>query len=134
MKERSFKTQGIYFDLELIFKELNERFFAGSINARLRWGIRRQSEGKKSLRLGSYQPKNKIITINPCLDQAVVPRLCLERILFHEMIHQYMPAKKSALGKNSIHHDEFNAFEKNFPFLKEADLWLSANLARLLRS
>jgi predicted SprT family Zn-dependent metalloprotease len=134
MKDRSYNTCGLYFDLQAIFNELNNRFFAAQIEAKLRWGQRRVgAQAKRAIRLGSYHPRTKIITINPCLDQAIVPKICLERIVFHEMVHQYLPAKKSPAGKNLIHHKEFNTFEKSYPYLREADLWLESNLCRLLR-
>jgi len=132
-QEPYFNTQGLYFDLRPVFCELNTRFFAGQIDARLRWGQRRSIAQKQAIRLGSYQPKLKIITINPCLDQAIVPLICLERIIFHEMTHQYLPAIRSHNGKNIIHHREFNNFEKSYPYPREADLWLKTNPSRLLR-
>lgn len=127
-------SQGIYFDLMQVYSELNDRFFDGKIEARVRWGIKRtKSVGlKRTIRLGSYQPKNKLITINPCLDQAVVPQICLERILFHEMAHQKFPARRASNGKIMVHYREFNDFEKNYPHLKLADHWIKANLKRLL--
>lgn len=129
------KSRGVYFDLEPMFHELNVRFFDGKIKAHLRWGQRRKpiTGAKRTIRLGSYHPKAQVITINPCLDQAMVPAICLERILFHEMAHQSFPAKKSADGKNLVHYQEFYDFEKTYPYIREADLWLKANLTRLLR-
>ena len=126
---------GTYFNLMPIFRDLNQRFFHDKITARVRWGRRRSfaAHAKCSIRLGSYSPSNQTIIINPCLDQASVPLLCLERILFHEMLHQHLPAKKSSRGRSEIHHRQFKDFEKSFPHLKEADLWIAANLTRLLK-
>jgi hypothetical protein len=126
------KTTGVYFDLGKIFADLNWRFFAHSIEANIKWGIRRQLRSKRSIRLGSYHPDKKTIIIHPCLDQAMVPLICVERILFHEMLHQHLPIKKSPTGKNLAHYPEFYEFEKKYPYLKEADLWLKGNLPRLL--
>jgi hypothetical protein len=125
-------TQGIYFDLTLIFNDLNKRFFNQSIVASLSWGRRKTLHGKRSLRLGSYHPVKKAILINPCLDQAIVPHICIERIMFHEMLHQYFPAKKSHTGKNLVHYREFYEFEKTYPYLEQADRWFAVNLKRLL--
>jgi len=133
-QELKLNTSGLYFDLQPIFHGLNTRFFAGIIKAHLRWGQRRKTlHSKRAIRLGSYHPTTKIITINPCLDQAIVPTICVERILFHEMAHQYYPPKKSPSGKNLVHYREFYDFEQSYPYIKEADLWLKANLSRLLR-
>lgn len=133
--EAAFKTKGLYYDLAPMFEALNERFFKQkNIFARLRWGKKRSGSNlsKRSIRLGSYQPSSKIITIHPCLDQAIVPSICVERILFHEMLHQHFPAKKCKSGRMLVHYREFYEFEKKYPYLKEADLWIKANLQRLL--
>jgi hypothetical protein len=129
------KTQGTYFDLAQIFSELNSRFFYGKIEAELRWGNKRSPPpaAKHTIRLGSYHPLKRLITIHPCLDQAAVPGICVERILFHEMAHQIFPSKRSPSGKILVHYREFNDFEKNYPYLSEADRWIKTNLPRLLR-
>ncbi len=127
------QTLGIYFDLMPLFVDLNRRFFDETIEAQLTWGIRRKERSvKRSIRLGSYHPASKTIVINPCLDQAIVPMMCVERILFHEMLHQHLPAKKDRAGKNRVHYPEFYDFENKYPYLKEADGWIKANLKRLL--
>lgn len=127
------KSQGVYFDLAVIYHDLNGRYFNHTIKADLAWGQRRSKTHKASLRLGSYHPVKRRITINPCLDQAIVPYICLERIMFHEMLHQYFPSKKSPSGKNLVHYREFNEFEKKYPYLEQADFWLKTNLWRLLK-
>lgn len=126
------KIKGIYFDLGEIFLDLNERFFSRQIEANLIWGRNGpKKRNQVSIRLASYHPQSKTITINPILDKAIVPKFCLERILFHEMAHQQFPSKKSLLGRNIAHHKEFKNFEKNYPYLKEADKWLKDNINKL---
>lgn len=132
MKVKTMATKGVYFDLTIIFDDLNKRFFNQTITATLSWGKRKTLLQKRSIRLGSYHPGKKNIVINPCLDQAIVPHICVERILFHEMLHQHFPSKKSPAGKNLVHYREFYEFEKKYPYLQQADLWLKANLKRLL--
>lgn len=130
---KSNKALGIYFDLQTLFHELNHKFFDGKIDALVKWGMKRKTTtAKRSIRLGSYHPHKKTIIINPCLDQAIVPTICVERILFHEMLHQHLPIKKGPCGKNLAHYPEFYAFEKNYPYLKQADLWIKNHLNRLL--
>jgi hypothetical protein len=123
---------GIYFDLILIFMDLNERFFNRSINASVNWGRTRKINQKNSIRLGSYHDTHKSITIHPALDQPIVPLICLERIMFHEMLHQYFPCKKGLNGRRLVHYREFYDFEKKYPYLTEADRWLKINLKKLL--
>lgn len=128
------EIKGIYFNLNEIFSDLNISFFNNEISAILRWGtIKKNFDFKKrSIRLGSYQHDTKTITIHPNLDRAIVPQIILERIIFHEMAHQKFPIKKGPNGKNLIHYKEFYDFEKTYPYLAQADLWLKANLNKLL--
>lgn len=134
MNEHLNKTRGVYFDLTLIFNKLNADFFNNEITADLCWGKKTpKNEKKRSIRLGSYHPKCGLITIHRCLDQAMVPSICIERIVFHEMAHQKFPCIKGKGGKRIIHHLAFTQFEKTYPFLKEADQWFKANLHHLLR-
>lgn len=126
--------KGIYFDLIPIFNQLNKKYFNNQIKASLRWGSKRSSsKPKKSIRLGSYQPSHKIITIHPSLDQAMVPIICIERILFHEMAHQRFPAKKDLRGRILVHYHEFFEFEKRYEHLSQADNWLKHNLSQLCK-
>lgn len=128
------RSKGVYFDLLPMYHDLNRRFFNGTITAQLSWGMRRKAKegSKRSIRLGSYHPHSKTILINPCLDQAIVPAICVERILFHEMLHQHLPAKRDRSGKQRMHYPEFYDYEKKYPYLREADGWIKANLPRLL--
>lgn len=123
---------GSHYDLAQIFNDLNTRFFEKKISASITWGRRRKARSKKSsIRLGSYHHDTRAIIINPCLDQAQVPAICVERIVFHEMNHQKYPIKR-VKGKNLIHYREFYEYEKTYPYLKEADSWIKANLGLLL--
>lgn len=121
-----------HFDLIAIFNDLNQRFFHNTIKASIRFGQLRKSKHKYSIRLGSYHHIHKAITIHPSLNQPLIPLICVERIIFHEMLHQYLPMKKGPKGKMLIHYPEFYAFEQKYPYLKEADRWLKTNLITLL--
>jgi hypothetical protein len=127
------KKLGLYHNLEPIFMDLNQRYFALTIEASIGWGQKRTTNQKRSIRLGSYYPHKKAIFIHPCLDQAIVPHICIERIVFHEMVHAHLPGKLSSAGKLLVHYPEFYEFEKKYPYLEQADRWLKANLPRLLR-
>lgn len=122
----------ICFKLENIFSELNNQFFNGAITANIKWGQKRVSHrAKRSILLGSYNIQKKTITIHPALNQPEIPLICLERIVFHEMLHEKFPRKKTS-SKNCIHHPEFLNFEKSYPYLRQADIWIKNNLKKLL--
>jgi hypothetical protein len=125
---------GVYHDLDAIFIKLNHLYFNGSISAQVVWGKKASSSLglQRSIRLGSYCSKRRLITIHPALDQALVPRLCVERILFHEMLHQQCPPKQNKRGRRSVHPPEFLAQEKKFAGLNVVDEWFKAHLTVVL--
>jgi hypothetical protein len=126
--------RGVYHDLGEIYRRLNHTYFENRINATITWGRHRSSAGgrKYSIRLGSYESNARLITIHPVLDQASVPRLCVERIVYHEMLHERHPAKRIR-GRRSIHTPEFKAAEALFIGATLADDWFKTNLDRILR-
>lgn len=122
-------------DLQPIFNDLNEIYFENQVRAELAWGQTGQFRGKKrrSIILGSYDSRAHRITIHPALDQEWVPRLCIARVVHHEMLHAVYPERKSPSGRRILHGPEFKRAEALFKDAKEADQWLDRNLDQLLR-
>ena len=52
-------------------------------------------------------------------DSLAVPRLALEYVMFHEMLHLRYPVEHRG-ARRCVHTYEFRAAEKQFPQLKEA--------------
>lgn len=123
--------KGTYHDLRVIYDYLNKRYFQDQVRASIAWGRFGNRTRAYSIRLGSYDYLGKTITIHPALDQAVIPRLCVERVVHHEMLHQMFPAKTSR-GRRQIHTPEFRAAEKLFFGAQLADAWFDSNLTRIL--
>ena len=125
---------GIYHNLDIIYAHLNALYFESQISASIAWGRHRTSPNRRkySIRLGSYEPNSRHITIHPALDQAAVPRLCVERIVYHEMLHQKFPEKRVSRSKRSIHTPEFRAAEKLFLGADLADAWFKSNIEQIL--
>lgn len=127
--------EGENHDLLEIFRELNRRYFDARIEAELTWGSTGSFRGhaRQSITLGSYDYRAKRITIHPVLDQPLVPRLCVARILHHEMCHARHPAEESPGGRRLVHTPAFRREEARFDGAREADAWLDANLDAILR-
>lgn len=127
--------EGENHDLLEIFHELNARYFDARIEAELTWGSTGSFRGRsrQSITLGSYDYRAKRITIHPVLDQPLVPRLCVARILHHEMCHARHPAEASPGGRRVVHTPAFRREEARFEGAREADAWLDANLDAILR-
>lgn len=127
--------EGENHDLLEIFHELNARYFDGRIEAELTWGSTGSFRGtsRQSITLGSYDYRAKRITIHPVLDQPLVPRRCVARILHHEMCHARHPAEETPSGRRVVHTRAFRREEARFEGAQEADAWLDANLDAILR-
>ncbi len=106
--------QGNHWDLVEMFEQLNAAHFHGLMaQPRLGW-----SRGPSRTMLGHYDPSHNAIIISRALDQPDIPRLLVEYVLFHEMLHLRYPVEHRA-GRRSVHTAEFRRAEKEFPRLKE---------------
>lgn len=111
--------RGRYYDLDEVFDTLNVRHFHGLLGRpQMSWS------GEKARRLlGHYDPAHNAIIISRVFDQARVPRLAMEYIVYHEMLHLKHPVKMRG-GRRLVHGREFRADEKLFPYLEEANAFL----------
>jgi len=111
--------RGRYIDLDRVFSDLNERYFAGSIGRpRLSWSAR------KSRRvLGRYDSTHHTIFISSLFDSPGVPGYVIEYVMFHEMLHVKHRTQIHDF-RVVVHTPEFKSEERNFPHYQEARLWL----------
>lgn len=126
-------TKGRVWDLQEVFDHLNSRFFQGRIDARISWGrgSKRSARRHRSIKMGSYSVEDKLIRIHPALDRTFVPRLFVESVVFHEMLHSIhaIPVKD---GRRQFHTPAFLEQERTFPHYLDAKKWERANINRLL--
>lgn len=107
--------QGQHWNLEEIFAVLNERFFNGLLaQPSLGWS-RRVSRTV----LGHFDPGHNAIIISRLFDKPNIPRLALDYVMYHEMLHLRHPVETKG-ARRRIHPKEFRDAEKLFPDLKEA--------------
>jgi hypothetical protein len=118
-RKRLQSAQGVYYDLDEVFETLNTRFFYGLLGRpQMSWS----GERARHL-LGHYDPAHNAIIISKVFDQARVPRLAMEYIVYHEMLHLKHPVKMRG-SRRSVHGREFREDEKAFPQINEARLFL----------
>jgi len=133
-RQLEFETDGRYFDLRAMFEKLNSRYFGNRLRGyKIIWGKRRQERPRENFIFGTIQEEDRIIRINPWLDQRFVPTWFLEYVLYHEMLHAIVPDQMNQSGRRCVHTDEFNRREREFRFYKRARRWEEENLARFLR-
>jgi hypothetical protein len=107
--------RGEHYDLQAIFEELNLRFFHGLMGRpELSWSAR-----LSRTMLGHYDPSHNAIVLSRLLDSPGVPRLAVEYVMYHEMLHLRFPVDHRG-ARRCVHTPEFRAAEKAFPGLREA--------------
>lgn len=114
-RKRMQHPQGSHYNLEEMFEDLNFRYFFG-LMARPRLGWSPQES--KTL-LGHYDASHNAIVLSRILDRPGVPRLAVEYVLFHEMLHLRHPAEHRG-ARRCVHTREFKLAEKQFEKLTEA--------------
>jgi len=118
-RKRLRAPRGYFYDLDAIFEDVNVRFFHGLMaRPRMSWSqIRTRSI------LGHYDPAHNAIIISRVFDHPAVPLYALEYIVYHEMLHLKHPVKLRG-SRRCIHSAEFQAEEKLFPELAQANAFL----------
>ncbi|HVO96895.1 MAG TPA: SprT-like domain-containing protein [Bryobacteraceae bacterium] len=108
-------AQGRHYNLDHIFEELNFQYFHG-LMARpvLGW-----SPNASRTMLGHYDPSHNAIVLSRILDRPQTPRVAVEYVLFHEMLHLRHPAEHRG-ARRCVHTKAFKEAEKRFERLGEA--------------
>jgi hypothetical protein len=118
-RKRLRPARGHFYDLDAIFEELNTRFFHGLLGRpRMSW-----SQTKTRRILGHYDPAHNAIIISRIFDHFAVPRYVLEYIVYHEMLHLKHPVRLRGT-RRCVHSAEFQAEEKLFPHMAQANAFL----------
>ncbi len=107
--------QGDAYNLEEMFEALNQSHFHGLMARPLLGWSRRPSRTM----LGHFDPSHNAIILSKLLDRAAVPRLAVEYVMYHEMLHLRYPVEHGTM-RRCVHTSEFKKAEKMFPRLKEA--------------
>jgi hypothetical protein len=107
--------RGEHFDLQRLFEELNENYFAGSLHRpHIGWSTRSWRR-----QFGCYDPGPNQILLNRRMDRPGVPQFAVEYVLFHEMLHVKHPTRRSGCSLVS-HSREFREEEKRFAEFERA--------------
>jgi predicted metal-dependent hydrolase len=118
-RKRLHSPRGYFYDLDTVFEELNKRFFHGLMaRPRMSW-----SQTKTRRILGHYDPAHNAIIISRVFDHPQVPAFVLEYIVYHEMLHLKHPVRLRG-SRRCVHSAEFQAEEKLFPQVAEANAFL----------
>jgi hypothetical protein len=116
------RARGKFHDLSGLFREINEEYFSGMVEAAITWGSRSPRHSVRKRTLGSYSGRTNIIRINPVLDRKTVPRYFVAFIVYHEMLHAAMGTPITG-ARRSIHSREFRKRERLFRNYDRAMAW-----------
>lgn len=109
--------RGKVYHLAAIRDRVNQLYFNGQVACRIGWGREgtpRHRARTRSIRYGSYDKTQKLIRINPLLDDPRVPAEFVEYIVFHEMLHAAVPSEKGD-SRWAHHHETYRTLEQRFP-------------------
>lgn len=107
--------QGAFYDLDPIFDQLRDHYFDPLMpKPQLGWS-RRPS---RTL-LGHFDHAHNAIILSRLLDRPDVPRLAVEYVLFHEMLHLKHPVEHHG-SRRRVHTRAFREDEKKFTGLADA--------------
>ena len=107
--------QGQVYDLDPMFDELSTKYFGGQMRKpQLGW-----SRGVARWLLGHFDHTHNAIILSRILDRECVPKLAVEYVLYHEMLHLKHPVDHRG-ARRCVHTREFKTDEKLFVGLKAA--------------
>lgn len=133
-RQFEFNTEGRFFELQSIFDKINAHYFGKRLRRyTITWGRKRKKRPENMIVFGSIQEEDRIIRIHPLLDREFVPRWYIEYVIFHEMLHAFVPDRYDSAGRRIVHHEGFLKREREFRFYKRATEWERENLGRFLR-
>lgn len=131
-------TQGAHHDVLSIFNGLNDKYFGGTVDSLITWGRvgsrRSATGGRRSIKLGSYSPAERLIRVHPALDRPWVPRYFVSYIVYHEMLHHVIPAVETRGGRRTVHPPHFMERESMFHNFDRALAWERRHIHRVLRT
>lgn len=134
------RSEGAALDLRQVVDDLNHRYFEGRLSVEITWGRSSTGTGHRcrrghtaSLQLGSYSYEDNLIRIHRVLDDPGVPRLVVEAVVHHELLHADMPPEIHN-GRRYFHTPEFRRRERLFRQLDRANAWIQEHLPELLRA
>jgi hypothetical protein len=124
-------ARGQVHDLQVIFDRLNAEHFHDLVEARIGWGPNRGGGRRRTIKTGVYVQDARLIRIHPALDRPEVPEFYVRTVVFHEMLHQVVPAFERG-RRRVVHGPEFRRRERAYPDHARARDWEEKNLKLLL--
>ncbi len=112
-------TRGAFHDLAESFARVNAKYFAGAMaRPKLTW-----SRSFTRRKFGHYDHVRDWVMLSSTMDQAGVPALVVDYIMYHELLHKKHGIKWSN-GRGYAHTAAFYADEKKFEGWERGEGWI----------
>lgn len=126
-------TQGEVHNLDEMFQLLNKKYFRHKCDAAYMWGRLPTRKRRRSIHFGNYNFETNTIRMHPVLDRKFVPAYVVEMVMYHEMLHWYIPPVQKN-GRRYVHTRLFHQAERFHPYYEKAKVWKEKNLLKLLKT
>lgn len=114
-RKRMRPPQGRHYNLDELFEQINQMYFHGLMaRPALGWSLR-----ASKTHLGHYDPSHHAIILSQALDHPQIPRVLVEYVMYHEMLHLRFPVERRGL-RRVVHPKAFREEEARFAQLAEA--------------
>jgi hypothetical protein len=108
-------AKGEAYDLQIIFEELNFKYFDGLMaQPQLGWSVR-----PSRTTLGHYDPSHHAIVLSSLMDTKECPDILVNFVMFHEMLHLRYPTEHKG-ARRCVHTQQFKQAERQFDGWEEA--------------
>lgn len=124
------QTKGEVYDLDEIYREINERYFEGKVNLSITWFGTKGRLFRSRVNFGMYVDTQKLVKIHRTLDDATIPRFVVAFVIYHEMLHHICPPIVTERGVTTIHTKCFRNLEMQHEAYKAAETWIEDNKER----
>ncbi len=123
-------TKGAVYDLEEVCDHVRAQYFDPPIDrpASLVWSMQPTFRT-----FGQYSAVLDRITVSRSLDSAHVPRLVIDYVMYHELLHKLHGMPRGDSGRRAAHTAQFRTDEKLFPGREGAEQFMSRYSAQLRR-
>lgn len=127
LDKKKMYTQGNIYNLQKIYEDLNEEYFAGKLKLSITWFGKKNQRNRKQITFGLYHESLKLIKIHCMLDSPSFPEYLVYYIVYHEMVHHVCPSYYDQEGVHRIHSKEFKQKEELFRHYHLAQEWIKKN-------
>lgn len=117
-------------NLDEILNEVMRKYSCQIDDVIIAW--RSASGGYRSITWGTYKRLDDcgLIRINSLLDRADVPKYVVESVVYHELVHHFVPTTRQN-NKRVMHGARFKEMLARNPNIEKADLWKKRYFERL---